>query len=416
MTKQIFEGIKIADFAWVGVGPQVGRELGQHGATVVRVESHKRPDTLRTASPFLNNTPGIDRSAFGACYNTNKYGMSLDLTTDKGKEVAKRLIKWSDIVTDGFTPGTMDALGMGYEQCRAIKPDIIYFATCQMGQKGPLSKFGGYGEFGAAYSGFCNLLGWPERMPLPVVNAHTDFISPWYIVMTVIGALLHRRKTGEGMFLDQSQIEAGVTFLGPQMLDYFANNRVVSRMGNHDSYWVPHSIYPCLGEDRWIAVTVTNETEWEHLCRVMGAPGLMEDARFETLSSRKAHEEELDEIIGQWTNKFLPHQLMAILQNAGVPAGVVQTAEDLLNDPQMKERRHFRYLDHGVIGTHAYNAPAYHLSKTPNDIKKAGPCLGEDNEYVYSNILGYSDEEIEAMLIEGVITTDADVPDVLKGA
>ena len=142
----------------------------------------------------------------------------------------------------------------------------------------------------------------------------------------------------------------------------------------------------------------------------------MQLAALPNLVSRKKHEDELDEIIGQWSRDFSPHQLMAILQDAGIPAGVVQTAEDLLNDPQLKKRRHFRYLDHGVIGNHAYNAPAYTLSKTPNDIKKAGPCLGEDNEYVYSEILGYSDEEIEDLLIEGVITTDADVPDVLKGA
>jgi crotonobetainyl-CoA:carnitine CoA-transferase CaiB-like acyl-CoA transferase len=415
MTKQVFEGIKVADFSWVGVGPQVGRELAEHGATVVRVESHKRPDTLRSASPFLDNSPGIDRSAFGTAYNTNKYGISLDLTTSRGKEVAGRLIQWADIVSDGFTPGSMAALGLSYDEAKTINPGIIYFSTCQMGQKGPLSRFGGYGEFGAAYSGFCHLLGWPERTPLPVVNAHTDFISPWYVVMTLIGALLYRRKTGEGMYLDQAQIEAGITFLGPQMLDYFANNRVAGRMGNHDPYWVPHSVYPCLGLDRWIAITVTNQQEWECLCRVMGS-GLLENPKFTTLRSRKQYENELDEIIGRWSKDFLPHQLMTLLQNAGVPCGVVQTAEDLLNDPQLKERRHFRFLQHPVIGKHAYNAPAYHLSRTPNDIKKAGPCLGEDNAYVFSEILGYSDEEIEDMLIDGVITTDADVPDVLKGA
>ena len=416
MSKQVFEGLKVADFAWVGVGPQIARELAQHGATVVRVESHKRPDTLRVASPFLDNMPGIDRSAFGTAYNTNKYGISLDLTTAKGKEVAKRLIGWADLVSDGFTPGSMDALGLGYEDAKAINPGIIYYSTCQMGQKGPLSTFGGYGEFGAAYSGFCHLLGWPDSTPLPVVNAHTDFISPWYLVITVINALLYRRKTGKGMHLDQSQVEAGVTFLGPQMLDYFANNRIANRMGNHDSYWVPHNVYPCQGEDRWIAITVTNEEEWRGLCRTMDNSDLLADEKFATLVTRRRHETELDEIIGQWSMNFPPQQLMTMLQNAGVPAGVVQTAEDLFNDPQIKERRHFRFLQHQVIGTHAYNAPAYRLSKTPNDIKKSGPCLGEDNEYVYSKILGYSDDEIEDMLINGVITTDADLPGVLKGA
>jgi benzylsuccinate CoA-transferase BbsF subunit len=410
MTKQVFEGIKVADFSWVGVGPQVGRELAMHGATVVRVESHKRPDTLRVAGPFKESVPGLDRSAFGTAYNTNKYGISVDLTTEKGKEVAKRLIKWADLVSDGFTPGSMKALGLDYEEARKIKPDIIYYSTCQMGQKGPLSQFGGYGEFGAAYAGYSNLLGWPEKTPLPVVNAHTDFISPWYIVMTLIGALLYRRKTGKGIHLDQSQVEAGVTFLGPLMLDYFSNGKVAERMGNHDPYMTPHNLYPCLGNDRWIAITVANETQWQCLCRAMERPEWGEDPRFATLQARKIHEKELDQQIAAWTIDFHPHQLMEMLQNAGVPSGVVQTAEDLFDDPQLKERQHFRFLQHPVIGAHAYNAPAYRLSKTPNQIHKAGPVLGQDNEYVFTQILGYSSDEVEEMLIDGVITTEADAP------
>jgi len=412
MAKQVFEGIKIADFAWVGVGPQIARELAEHGATVVRVESHKRPDTLRTAGPFKDLTPGLDRTAFGAAYNTNKYGISVDLTKPKGKEVAERLITWADIVTDSFTPGSMKALGLDYEEVRKLKPDIIYYSTCQMGQQGPLSKFGGYGEFGSAYSGFSHLLGSPERSPLPLVNAHTDFIAPWYMTMSLIGALLHRRKTGKGMYLDQAQVEAGVSFLGPLMLDYFVNGRVACRMGNHDPYMTPHNVYPCLGEDRWVAMTITNEEEWVSLCSVMEHPEWLQDPRFATLNSRKENEEELDSLIGEWTKDYTPHQLMAMLQDAGVPCGMVQTAEDLFDDPQLKERRHFRFLEHGVIGKHAYNAPAYQLSKTPNDIRKAGPCLGEDNEFVYTEILGYSYDEIADMLVEGVITTDADAPEV----
>ncbi len=414
MAKQIFEGIKIADFAWVGVGPQVGRELAEHGATVVRVESHRRPDTLRMGSPFKDLTPGIDRSAFGTAYNTNKYGISLDLTRPRGREVAKKLIKWADIVTESFSPGSMKALGLDYEEVKKIKPDIIYFSTCQMGQHGPLSNFGGYGEFGAAFAGYSYLLGWPDRTPLPVVNAYPDFIAPWYLTMTLISALLYRRKTGKGMYLDQAQVEAGITLLGPTMLDYIVNGRVACRAGNHDPYMAPHSLYPCRGEDRWVAITITNEEEWQSLCSVMGYPDWTQDVKFATILSRKENEEELDRLIGEWTINYTPHQLMAKLQDAGVPCGAVQTAEDLFDDPQLKEREHFRFLQHKVIGRQAYNAPAYRLSKTPNDIRKAGPCLGEDNEYVYQQILGYSDDEVADMLVEGVITTDADVPEILR--
>lgn len=410
MTKQVFEGIRIADFSWVGVGPQIGRELAEHGATVVRVESHKRPDTLRTGGPFRENIPGIDRSAFGAAYNTNKYGISLDLTTPKGKEAAQKLIAWADVVTESFTPGSMKALGLDYDEARKIRKDIIYCSTCQMGQTGPLSKFGGFGEFAAAYSGYSHLLGWPENTPLPVINAHIDFIAPWYVIMSLIGALLYRRKTGKGMYLDQAQVEAGVTFLGPTMLDYFTNDRVACRMGNHDPYMAPHSVYPCLGEDRWVAIAVTNDEEWQHLCAVMDRPQWLQDPGFATVKERKKNENVLDERIGEWTKDYAPHKLMAMLQEAGIPCGVVQTAEDLFDDPQLKEREHFRFLHHQVIGEHAYHSPAYRLSKTPNDIRKAGPCLGEDNEYVYKEILGYSDDDIVDMLVEGVITTEADLP------
>jgi len=414
MAKLIFEGIKVAEFAWVGVGPQVARELAGHGATVIRVESHRRPDALRTAGPFKELTPGIDRSAFGTVYNTNKYGISLDLTRPKGQEVANRLIKWADIVTESFTPGSMKTLGLDYEAACEIKPDIIYFSTCQMGQHGPLSRFGGYGEFGAAYAGYGNLLGSPDRSPLPAVNAYPDFIAPWYLTMTLINALLYRRKTGQGMYLDQAQVEAGITMLGPVMLDYSVNGRVASRMENHDPYMAPHNVYPCLGEDRWVAITVTTEEEWQSLCRLMGQPEWAQSPKFTTMLGRKENEEELDTLIAGWTRDYEPHQLMVMLQDAAVPGGVVQTAEDLFNDPQLKERQHFRFLEHQVIGRHAYNAPAYQLSRTPAHISKAGPCLGEDNEYVYKEILGYSDDEIADMLVEGVITTDADVPEVLR--
>jgi crotonobetainyl-CoA:carnitine CoA-transferase CaiB-like acyl-CoA transferase len=402
MTKQILEGIKIAEFAWVGVGPQVARELAEHGATVIRVESHTRPDTLRTGGPFRDRIPGIDRSAFGAAYNTNKYGISLNLTKPGGKAVARKLIAWAE--------GSMKALGLDYEEARKIRPDIIYCSTCQMGQRGPLSKFGGFGELAAAYAGFSHLLGMPDGLPLPVVNAFPDFVAPWYLTMTLVGALLRRCRTGKGTYLDQAQVEAGVTMLGPQMLDYTVNGRVASRDGNHHPRFAPHNVYPCLGDDRWLSIVVADDDEWQRLCGVMGEPTWSREPRFATMPSRKANEAELDGLIGDWTARYPPHRLMALLQEAGVPAGVVQTAEDLFDDPQLKEREHFRFLRHTVIGEHAYHTPAYRLSKTPNRIAKAAPCLGEDNEYVYKEILGYSDAEIAEMMVDGVITTEADLP------
>jgi hypothetical protein len=193
---------------------------------------------------------------------------------------------------------------------------------------------------------------------------------------------------------------------------YIVNNRIAYRMGNRDPYMAPHSVYRCRGDDCWVAIAISSEDEWENLCCVMDHPEWAEDPKFATMLGRKDNEEELDRLIGEWTKDYPAEQIMAMMQDAGVPCGVVQNAEDLFNDPQLKHREHFRFLEHKVIGAHAYHAPAYRLSKTPNYIWKAGPCLGEDNEYVYKEVLGYTDDEIADLLIEGVITTEADLPGV----
>ena len=413
--KQIFAGLKVADFSWVGVGPQVGRELAEHGATVVRVESHRAPDSLRTFTPYYESKAGLDRTMFGVCYNTQKYSMSLDINHPKGKEVAKRLIAWADVVAEAFTPGTMAKWGLDYESCKKIKPDIIYFSTCQQGQWGPNKNFGGYGMFAATMGGYAHVAGFPDRDPNYIYNNYTDFIVTWYLSIAVIGALLHRRKTGEGMYMEQAQYEAGVSFMGPALLDCAVNGTIAERMGNRDPSMAPHGAYPCLGDDRWIAIAVGSDEEWQALCRAMENPEWAEDPRFATFLGRKENEDDLDARIGGWTKAYNDRELMAFLQANGISASVVETCEDLVeNDPQLKVRRHFRRLPHKVMGMRAWQAPAYILSKTPNNITKAGATLGEDNEFVYKELLGYTDDEIADFLVEGVITTEADVAAALR--
>lgn len=409
MTRQVFEGIKVFDFAWAAVGPQVGRELAEHGATVIRVESHRRLDSLRTAGPFKDGKPGTNRSAMYTAYNTNKYGISLDLNNPKSKEVARRLVAWADIVADSMAVGTMAKLGLDYESCRKINPGVIYFSTTQQGQYGPHSGFKGFGHHANALLGLCTATGWPDSEPTLPFTAYCDYIAPWYVIIAVIGALLRRHQTGKGMYIEQSQFEAGLSFIAPHLLDYTVNEHAVTRMGNRDRYMSPHGVYPCRGADRWVAIAVANEEQWQCFCPVIGHTDWIGDPRFATILNRKENEDELDRLIGEWTKDYTPEQVMTILQDAGVPAGVVQTGEDLLNDPQLKHRQHFRVLDHLEIGPHSYHAPAYRLSQTPCDIKRPAPCLGQHNDYVYKEILGFSDDEIADMLVEGVITTDADV-------
>ena len=407
MASQIFEGIKVLDFSWAAVGPQVCRELTEHGATVIRVESHGRLGPLRTFAPFKDAVPGINRSAFFAEYNANKCSISLDLTNPKASKVIDRLIKWADIVADSMTPGTMARLGLDYESCRKINPGLIYFSTTQQGQDGPHRNFQGVGHHVNALGGFSTCTGWPDSEPTMVFTAYSDYVAPWYLLIAVMGALLRRRRTGNGMYIEQSQFEAGLTFVAPDMLDYMVNRRIVGRNGNRDRYMCPHGVYPCLGADRWVAVAVADDEQWVAFRNVLGNPDWTADSRFATVLGRKENEDEVDRLIGEWTKDYSPEQVMTMMQEAGVPAGVVQTGEDLLNDPQLKQRQHFRVLEHPEIGPHSYHAPAYRLSETPCDIRRAAPCLGQDNQYVYGEILGFSDDEIADMLVEGVITTES---------
>jgi benzylsuccinate CoA-transferase BbsF subunit len=195
------------------------------------------------------------------------------------------------------------------------------------------------------------------------------------------------------------------------MLDYAVNGRIAGRIGNHDPYMCPHNAYPCRGDDRWVVMVVRTDEEWQALCQVIGEPEWSQDPRFSTFLGRKENEDELDSLIGEWTRDYSPEQVMATMQAAGVPAGVMLTSgEGVVNDPQAKHRQAFRWLNHPEIGPVIHNTTSHQLSKTPAHIWKAGPCLGEDNEYVYKEILGYSDDEIADMLIEGVITTEADLP------
>jgi benzylsuccinate CoA-transferase BbsF subunit len=414
MAKQILEGLKVVEFAWAAVAPQVGREFAEHGATVVKVESHGRLDLMRTAPPFKDNIPGYDRSAYFSAYNTNKDSVSVDLSKPGGQEVARRLVSWTDVLGEAWKPGVMAKLGLDYESCKKINPQIIYFSTCMLGQYGPHRNFSGVGSHINAIGGFCDATGWPDSEPVNVHTAYSDFIAPGYLVIAVLGALLRRRKTGRGMYLEQSQLEAALNFTGLHVLDHVTNNNLLERKGNRDRYMSPHCVYPCRGNDRWIAIAVASDEDWLSLRQIMGSPEWASNTKYDSVVGRKENEDELDQLIGDWTKGFSPEQVMAMLQGAGIASGVVQTGQDLLSDPQLKSREHFRVLNHPVIGPQSYNAPAYRLSRTPCEITRPAPCVGEHNEYVLNQLLGFTDDEISDMLVSGVITNDADAPTILS--
>lgn len=409
--KAPLEGIKAIDLGWIGVEPVTMRYLADWGATVIRVESHKAVDTLRVGRPFKDNIAGVDRSAWFAQYNASKLGMTLDLSNPESKKVVVRLLKWTDIISSSFRGEALKKWGLDYDSVRKMKPNIIYFETGMLGHWGPNAAFRGYGGEATSLAGFVYPTGWPDRDPVPPAYAYSDFVNPPIGVAAIMAAMDYCRRTGKGVHLEQSQQECTIPLQVAALLDYSVNGRIAERNGNRDPLGAPHGAYACTGEDRWCTIAVFTEEEWKAFVRAIGSPAWAKQSKFATLADRKRNEDELDALVSAWTKSKSREEVVSILQSAGVAAGAVQDAKDLFEDPELKHRQHFQARKHGGIGVHNYDTFAFRLSKTPFQIS-AGPCLGQHNEYVYKELLGFSDEEIAEFITKGVITTEKDLPQV----
>ncbi|MEE8442592.1 MAG: CoA transferase [Dehalococcoidia bacterium] len=403
MTTQAFEGLKVLDFCWVAIGPMTTRYLADHGAKVVKVESQHRVETLRNGVPFKDDIPGVNRSGYFTNYNGNKYGITLNMTHPRAVEQVKRFVAWADLVTENFTPGTMERWGLGYEDLKKVNPDIILFSASMLGRGGPNDRQPGFGGVLGSMAGLVNLCGWPDRTPVPPYAAYTDFFVPRFAVAAIGAALDYRRRTGRGQHLDMSQLEAALHFIAPAILDYTVNGNEQTRAGNRSSYAAPHNAYPCLGEDRWCVIVVSTDRQWEALCLTMGNPAWCREERFATHLGRKEHEVDLDELIGRWTADHEPRKLMGLLQEAGVPAGEVNRCEDLFSDPQLAHRNHFVFQEHPEIGRHASDGNEFRLPASPPRYQWPAPLLGEHTEYVFKEFLGVSDQEYSDLVAEGVL-------------
>lgn len=401
MSKAL-EDVKVADFTWVVAGPFCVRYLADYGAQVIHVETGTRIDPIRYTPPYKDGIRGINRGGYFHNYNSNKYGVSLNLKHEKAFELAKRLILWADIVVENFNPGAVKRLGLSYEEIKEIKPDIIMLSLGSKGQTGPHASLPAFGAHLAAVSGFTAITGWPDRDPPAIFGAYTDSIAGRFGATILLSALDYRRRTGKGQYIDLSQSEAGLQFLVPPLLDYGVNRRILERTGNRHPSAAPHGAYRCQGNDRWCAIAVFTGDEWKAMCLVMGNPPWTEDIKFATLLGRKKNEDELDQLVEQWTINLPSEEVMIRLQEAGVSAGVVENAEDLHSDPQLKYRHHFWELEHQEIGISTYDSMGSQLSKTPAELNMAAHTLGQDNYHVYTRILGLSDEEFVELMEQGV--------------
>ena len=406
MTARLpLEGINVLDFCWVAAGPVTTRYLAEYGATVVRVESRKRPETLRGAAPFKDRVAGLNRSGYFANMNSNKYGISIAMRHARAKELVLRMATWADLVTENFTPGTMESWGLGFDDLRAVNPTIVMFSTSMLGRGGPMERQPGYGPVLSSLAGLTNLTGWPDRDPVNPYGAYTDFIVPKFGVASILAGLDYRRRTGKGLHLDMSQLESSIHFSSPVILDQAVNGREQGRMGNRDPGSAPHGVYPCKGDDRWIAISCSKDAEWQSLSEVMEntGGGRLPKERFSTLLERKTNEDELDQIISEWTISWDAKELMNTLQSSDVAAGVVNDSRDLFEDVQLKHRGHFRFPVHPEIGPYATDRSEITLSRTPGDLTRPAPLLGEHTEYVLKEIIGISEDEYQSLENDGVL-------------
>lgn len=405
MVSPPLAGIRVTDFTWIGAGSYATKILADYGADVVKIESSTRLDALRMSAPYKDKVKGVNRSGYFADRNTNKRSMTLNMKDRRAVGLVRKLLARSDIVANNFTPDVMTRFGLGYEEVCKIKPDIIYLAMSMQGASGPESRYLGYGASMAAVTGLQHLTGLPGREPIGTGTNYPDHIpNPCHAAFAVLAALRYRRITGEGQYIDIAQTEPTVALFGPTLLDLTVNGREQQAVGNDQPWVAPHGAYPCRGDDRWIAICAMNDAHWRGLVDALGAPEWTKADTWLLPTERYAHRRALDKQLAEETAKFMAEELMSALQLRGVPAGLVQNAEDIVNrDPQLSHRKHWLTLEHPEMGKTIYNAAPFRCSRTPPATPKPAPLLGQHTNEICEELLGMTQQEIEQLRQDGVL-------------
>jgi len=381
------EGIRVLDFTWVLAGPYATRLLADFGVEVIKVQSQ-----ATTREGIVGLTEDARRGYFNL-WNRNKLGITLNMGTPEGIEQAKRLVAASDVVIENFSARVLRNWGLDYDDLVALRPDIILVSMAGMGQSGPWRDFVSYGPTLQALSGLSALTTFPGQPPLGLTYSYADHVGGLSAAFSVLAALEHRRRTGEGQHIDLSQFEAMAAFMGPLVLQT-ALGVPPQPIGNRHPRAAPHGIYRCTGEDRWIAVAVMNEEQWRAFVRALGGPSWADEARFASLEGRLAQQDELDRLVEEWTLERSPEEVQERLQTAGVPVGVVASATDLLADPQLRARGFFVETDHPLLGRITLDRQPIHLSADAGAPYRAAPLPGQDNVEVFGRVLGLTPEEM----------------------
>jgi benzylsuccinate CoA-transferase BbsF subunit len=398
MCAMPLDGVRILDFTWVVAGPVATRILGDHGAQVVKVERKNPP-------PLGNRKLGLQCDL-----HRSKLSVALNMQHPRGIELARRLAAMSDIVMDNFSARVMRTWGMDYESLKAVKPDIICISMSGLGHTGPRSSYVSYGPTLQALTGYTQLMAEPDGTPAGYGYSYADMCGGYSGALAALVALWHRRRTGKGQFVDLSQFEAVASVIGPALLDISVNGRTQSAPGynSQEGPAAPHGVYKCRAldgdDDRWVAISVGTGPEWRRFVTAIGSPEWASETKFRTLYLRMQNSTELDANVSRWTAEHSAEDAMAILQRAGIAAGVVENGVDLCaRDPQLKERGFWPEVStkKGVT-THVTGIP-FKLSGGSGEVRTIAPEVGEDFDYVLGELLGLGKVERDELVAEGAV-------------
>jgi benzylsuccinate CoA-transferase BbsF subunit len=397
--------IRIADFTWLGAGSFTTKIFADYGANVIKVESGERLDALRKSPPYKDGIEGVNRSGYFTDRNSSKRSLTLNLKTEEGRALGRQLIAESDVVANNFSPGVMEKFGLGYDDVRLFKPDIVYLSMSMQGQSGPEAEYLGYGLTMGALTGLQNASGYPYREPTGTGTNYPDHIpNPTHAAFALLAALRHRRRTGQGQQIDLAQVEPTICLLGASMVAYTANKDVGERCGNQHLASAPCGVYPCEGSDRWIAIVVTDNAQWLALCQVLGDDALARDPRWHDAPGRWQHRQPLEGRLRLLSREFDRDDLMHKLQAAGVSAGAVNDALDVLHhDAQLQHRAHWVRHAHPEMGLTTYSAVPFRLSRTPGGPQAPAPLLGQHTDDICANVLGLDQEAIAGLRERGAL-------------
>jgi crotonobetainyl-CoA:carnitine CoA-transferase CaiB-like acyl-CoA transferase len=404
--------LRICDFTGVLAGAGATKFLAAFGAEVIRVEdpvARGRWDILRGAPPFKDERRGIEFGAGFQNHNVGKLGITINMRSERGKELLRELIPRCDAVTENFAAGVLERWGFGYPVLRELRPDIIYVSNCGFGQTGPYGRFKSWGPIAQAVSGLTYTSGLPDQPPAGWGYSYMDHTGGYYMAIAILAALFHRARTGEGQWVDLSCTEAAATLHGPALLDHTVNGRGIRRPGSPNSnrsQWpgmAPHGIYPAQGDDDWLAIACRDDAQWAALAKVIDEPWSA-DGRWTDLAGRLAGEDELDAALAAWTGCHERFELATRLRAEGIAAAPVQRpGERIDGDPATAAYGLWPMVDHAAMGEVRVDGLPVHFSATDWRIDQAAPCLGQHNDQVYAELFGLSSREIDDLRAEGVI-------------